>query len=94
MGDLMEHNLSFDKESIRQYTFQPLLKDEDLVKSFARHTLGRLPRKQKKDLKKELKKRYGYDFKAIKKRVAIVQSLKEISARYKPNNIKQGIKNS
>lgn len=94
MADLMKHNLSFDKESIRKYTIQPLLKDEDLVKSFASHRLGSLPRKQKKALKKELKKRYGYDFKAIKKRVAIVQSLEEITARYKPNNIKQGIKNS
>ena len=93
MADLMKHNLSFKKDSIREYFIQPLMTSEELITSFAKYRLGSLPRKKKKALKKELKKRYGYDFIAVKRRVSTVQSLEEIARRYNPETIKQGIKN-
>ena len=93
MADLMKHNLSFEKKSINKYFIQPLMTAEELITSFAQYTLGRLPRKKKKALKKELKERYGYDFIAIKKRVAVVDNLEDVARRYNPETIKQGIKN-
>jgi len=51
MADLMKHNLSFSEESVEEYFIMPLMGKEEYLKMHFCRVLGRLPRKQKKELK-------------------------------------------
>lgn len=93
MADLMKHNMSFSLESVEEYFIMPLMGEEEYVKMHFCHVLGRLPRKQKKELKKKLKKDYGYSFKAKKTKLKELKTLDEITRIYEnPKTIKTDIK--
>ena len=82
MADLMKHNLSFSEESVEEYFIMPLMGKEEYLKMHFCRVLGRLPRKQKKELKNKLKKDYGYEFRAKKTKLKELKTLEEITRIY------------